>query len=630
MLKRIVGIILVFLTWILAGVIEKVFFLVVNASSIGEYHLEDVAAIVGHGLRLDLAVAGYLTVVPAILLIVSLWVRHGILSKLWNAFTGLFALVFVFASCANVILYGYWGFPLDSTPIFYALSSPKDALASASIGLIVSAIILIVLLSGLLHSPFRRIFSWIAQTKISQGLAQKFGATFCLLLVTATLFIPIRGGFSVAVVNVGSVYFSDNVRINHAAVNPLFSVLESLSHDNDFASQYRFMEADEADRLFEEMTYTTMRDTESADSTSLLSHTFLNAMQGKDPTGGVRVYLVILESFSSYIMDGGEGNLTGITPELQQLITEGLYFSNFHSNSFRTDRGLVSILSGYPAQPTTSLMKYPHKTNGLYAIARSLASHGFITSYVYGGDANFTNMRSYLKATGFGKVISEEDYPAKDRTGKWGANDSVLFDKALAEKVDSDCLANIFCVVQTSSSHEPFDVPCHYLDNRPLNAFRYADVQLGRFVKALKSQSDWDRTLMVIVPDHVGCYPEPEPDGFDPYFNHIPMLMIGGAIPTAHEIPTIGSQQDIAATLLAMLGIDHSEFTFSKDLFDANAPHFAFFTFPDAVGMVTPSSHFMFDNRSRKMIYNVGKPAGADLHKAQAYLQCLFDDIAGR
>lgn len=628
--KRVTGIILVFLTWVLAGVIEKVFFLVANAGSIGEYQLADVAAIIGHGLRLDMAVAGYLTAIPAILLVVSLWVCNGVVSKVWNVITCFLAFVFVLASCANIILYGYWGFPLDSTPIFYAVSSPKDAMASASFMLIILAITVILVLTCLLHFPLRRIFRWVAQSRISQGLVQKLAGTLLLLVVTATLFIPIRGGFSVAVNNVGSVYFSDNVRYNHAAVNPLFSVLESLSHDNDFASQYRYMDADEAARLFGEMTYTTMRDAESPDSIAMLSPAFLNAMQGKDAEGGVKIYLVILESFSSYIMDGGEGKLTGITPELQQLAMEGLYFSRFHSNSFRTDRGLVSILSGYPAQPTTSLMKYPHKTNGLYAIARSLSDNGFATSYIYGGDANFTNMRSYLKATGFGKVISEEDYPAKDRTGKWGANDSVLFDKALAEKAADDRRANTFCVIQTSSSHEPFDVPCHYLDNRPLNAFRYADAQLGRFVKALKSQDDWDRTLMVIVPDHAGCYPEPEPDGFEPYFNRIPLLMIGGAIPEAHEVATIGSQQDIAATLLAMLGIDHSEFTFSKDMFDDKAPHFAFFTFPDAVGMVTEDSHFMFDNLSHKMIYNEGEPAGDNLLKAQAYLQCLFDDIAGR
>lgn len=631
--RRIICILLVFLTWVLSGMTEKILFLAANAESIGDFQSADVAAILVHGLRLDLAIAGYFTAIPAILLIITVWVRPAAISKVWSAFAFLLAFIFVLASCANIILYRYWGFPLDSTPIFYAISSPKDALASASFGLILLAVALIGLLTCLINYPLTSIFRWLCKEKVSYSIIQKTGGSLLLLLITALLFIPIRGGFGVAVNNVGSVYYSDNVRFNHAAVNPMFSVIESLSHDNDFASQYRYMDDVEADRLFSEMVYTKMRDAEIADSLSsspsVLSPAFVNALKGKDSVGGVNIYLVILESFSSYIMDGGEGKLTGVTPELQQLITEGLFFSHFYSNSFRTDRGLVSILSGYPAQPTTSLMKYPHKTNGLYAIARSLAGNGFETSYIYGGNANFTNMRSYLMATGFGKIISEEDYPTKDITGKWGVNDSVLFDKVLAEKV-ADSRANRFFVVQTSSSHEPFDVPCHYLDNRPLNAFRYTDAQLGRFVKALKAKDDWDRTLMIIVPDHAGCYPEPEPDGFAPYFNSIPLLMLGGAITEAQEITTIGSQQDIAATLLAMLGIDHSEFTFSKDMLDNNAPHFAFFTFPDAVGMVTEDCHFMYDNRSRKYIYNIGVPADGYIQRAQAYLQCLYNDIAAR
>lgn len=608
---------------------EKVAFLAFNDAQLGSWSFPEMASILWHGLRLDLAIAGYLTIIPVLLVITSLWFSRKATGYAWNSLAYLCSFIVVLASCANIVLYSYWGFPLDSTPVFYAISSPKDAAASTSVWFLIAALLLVLFLTFLVGVCFQRLYKWMSGVKRSEKIMPRVAESLLLLLIAASLFIPIRGGFSVAVNNVGSVYFSENVRFNHAAVNPLFSVMESLSHDNDFSSQYRYMDDTEAARLFSEMTFTKMRSAQdSLAQQAQLAPTFLEALDNND--SGARVIMVILESFSSYIMDGGEGKLSGITPRLQQLTSQGLFFSRFYSNSFRTDRALVSILSGYPAQPTTSLMKYPHKTNGLYSIARSLSRKGFSTTYVYGGDANFTNMRSYLMATGFNKIIAEEDYPARDRTGKWGANDSVLFSKALYELASCPKNANTLQVIQTSSSHEPFDVPHHFIENKPLNAFHYADEQLGRFVDELKAQGDWDRTLLVIVPDHAGCYPEPEPDGFAPYFNSIPLLMLGGAIPAPREVTTIGSQQDIAATLLSMLGIDHSEFTFSKDLFDSHAPHFAFFTFPDAVGMVTKENHFMYDNRSNKLIYNIGPSADAPLRRAKAYLQSLYDDIAGR
>lgn len=40
--------------------------------------------------------------------------------------------------------------------------------------------------------------------------------------------------------NVGKVYFSDRMALNHAAINPVFSLMSSLSKSEDFSSQYRF------------------------------------------------------------------------------------------------------------------------------------------------------------------------------------------------------------------------------------------------------------------------------------------------------------------------------------------------------------------------------------------------------
>ena len=570
-----------------------------------------------HGLRLDVAVAGYLSLFPCLLAVVNTWIKGRgalrILDYVWKGYFVIVALLLAMAILLNIVLYGYWGFPLDSTPLFYFLTSPKDAAASAEWWMILCGIISLAITTTLFAYPLFRTYRFMAKTSVDSVLKKVSTSILCLLM-GGLMIVPIRGGFTVATNNVGTVYFSDNVRLNHATVNPLFSFLESVTHEEDFASMYRFMDDAEASRLFDDMKHTAMR------PDSICDYRIANDK-------GTRVVVVILESFSSYIMTE-EGHVKGVTPTLDRLSKEGIYFNHFYANSFRTDRGLVSILSGYPAQPNMSLMKYPRKTNNLYSIARSLRNNGYHTQYVYGGDANFTNMRSYLMATGFQDIISEDDFPSEQLTGKWGANDGHLFVKAL-ERMDEtwkDDTKNLM-VIQTSSSHEPFDVPCHQFDDKILNAFYYTDRELGSFVDKMKAREDWKNTLVVIVPDHLGCWPDPE-DNYKMRRYHVPLIMIGGALKEKATLGVYGSQQDIAATVLGMLGIDHSEFTFSKDLFDTTFHHFAFFTHPDAVGMADEYNQIMVDNPSQKPLFDLGTKKGTNKRKAQAYLQKLFDDIA--
>lgn len=614
MIKRLKIAIAIFLLIVLMCAFGRTLFYFVHYALIASGGEASFIPMLMHGLRLDAAISGYLCIIPFLLLIGNVWTKSKAISWIWNIYFTLISFALALAFLTNIALYKYWGFPLDSTPLFYFLSSPKDAVASVEWWTVLLGVVGLCILTVLVAVPFIYIYR-----KCGKALNQKrvrLISTICLVLLSALLFIPIRGGFTVATNNVGSVYFSQNIRLNHAAVNPMFSFLESVSHEKDFASMYRFMDDEKAASLFLEMTYTALR------PDSISSHRIENAE-------GTRIVIVIMESFSSYIMSE-EGHVKGVTPTLDRLSHEGIYFKNFYANSFRTDRGLVSILSGYPAQPNMSLMKFPRKTNTLYSIARSLQADGFSTDYVYGGDANFTNMRSYLMATGFERIISEEDFPADQCKSKWGANDGDLFDKAL-QTIDSQWKPTTknMMVIQTSSSHEPFDVPCQQFDDKILNAFYYADRELGRFVDQLKKRDDWSHTLLLITPDHLGCYPDPE-DSYRLLRYHIPLIITGGAVKEREVVHTYGSQQDIAATLLSMLRLPHDEFSFSKDLFDTRAPHFAFFTYPDAVGMATPENQVMTDNLSGKTLFDIGEKKGMNQRKSQAYLQKLFDDIANR
>ena len=334
------------------------------------------------------------------------------------------------------------------------------------------------------------------------------------------------------------------------------------------------------------------------------------------------IIMIILESFSSHIMKslGGED----IAVNLDKAASEGLLFTNFFANSFRTDRGLVSIISGYPAQPNTSVMKYADKVESLPSIPQSLKRNGYDLAYYYGGDANFTNMYAYLVSCGFERIISDKDFPISQRTGKWGANDGVLFDRFTKDYLSEKTGNPRFRIVQTSSSHEPFDVPYDKFNDKRINAFAYADSCIGDFIGKLKTSGKWDNTLVILVPDHFGAYPDTD----DQKARHqIPLVMTGGALKLKGINGTYASQIDIAATLLYQLGIDHSEYKFSKNILNPASPHFGYFTGPSFFGIVTPGNCLIYNCDANAVVSDDGTDKGKNIERGKAFLQKLYDDL---
>ncbi len=613
--NRLMLIIVSYLVWVLVFVLQKPVFMLANLASYDSVTWKDMLSVMMHGLPLDFSIAAYLTIIPTLLLIASCWSSHWMLRRMAEVYFALVSFMLSVIFIANAALYPFWHFPLDATPIFYFLTSPSAAMASVGWQYKVTGLLLVLLYACLLYVVFRKVFVLVlTRFQPKHGIRQTVG----LLLFLVFLIIPIRGGFSVAAMNTGQVFFSTQMAYNHAAVNPAFSLMESLTHSQNFAEQYRFMEEGRAQTLLKDLL-----DSQVKDNTDdmMLSDTLFNVSRPN-------VLFIILESFSSHLFPtlGGEP----VAGHMDKMMKEGVVFTRFYANSFRTDRGLVSILSGYPAQPTMSLMKYPAKTRNIPSIAHSLKQAGYGTAYYYGGDADFTNMRSYLFASGFEKVVEDKDFPVGERLSKWGVHDHLLFERLLSDLKNEKNNRPMFRVLQTSSSHEPFQVPYHRYKDERKNAFAYTDSVVGAFVRELKQLPQWHNTVVVLVPDHQGGYPHPL-ENYSLERFQIPLLIIGGAVKEFKKIDVVGAQQDIAATLLAQLRLPHKHFTFSKNMLNAASPHFAFFTMPDVFGFVTQQGAIIFDNQSRRILYQVGTE-NADKMKSygQAYLQSLYNDIAGK
>ena len=278
-----------------------------------------------------------------------------------------------------------------------------------------------------------------------------------------------------------------------------------------------------------------------------------------------------------------------------------------------------------------SVMKMPAKTRTLPALAQSLRDHGYATHYLYGGDINFTNMRSYLVGTGFEQLTWKADYTVEEqRTSEWGVRDDITFDTLYDLITRRDTTTAPFLIgFSTLSTHEPWDVPLHQLNDEVLNAFCYLDQCIGRLTDRLKQSPQWKDLLIVLLPDHSinhGAYDEQHPDR-----NRIPMVWVGGAVRKPTMVTAICNQTDLPATLLAQMGIDHSTFTFSRDVMaDTYRRPFAIHTYNNGFSIADTTGFMAYDLDAQRIIVNRSPQAERLARMGQAILQLTSENLQQR
>ena len=609
MKKRIIYIVSYFLLVLTLFVSQKPLFMLYNDASGKGALFSDFFRVMGNGMSLDATTAGYLTALPFLLVLVSIWVKKFPLRKLLLPYYIVAALLSAIVFVVDMGLYPFWGFKLDAS-IFLYLDSPKEAMASVSLGFILLRVVAMLLLTA-----FYAWLMWKVTPRKLEATRKRIGGTLSMLLLGGILFVIIRGGVTESTSNVGQVYFSNNQFLNHSAVNPCFSLLSSMGKSKDFASEFNFFDEEQRAKLVEGLYPTTDGDS----LTSVLR------------TNRPNVLLILMEGFGGAFIEP-LGGLPDVAPNLNRLSEEGVFFTNCYANSFRTDRGTVCALSGYLGLPTASVMKIPTKSRTLPAISEELVKAGYNTDFLYGGDINFTNMKSYLLSKGYQHLTADTDFSLTERSSNvWGVNDDITSEwllEQLKQRTEED--APWFTTYLTLSSHEPFEVPYHRLEEKIPNAFAYTDECLGKLIDGLKQSPLWEDLLVVCIPDHGFCYPQGTTDRGGE-FSHIPMLWLGGAVKEPMKIDKIMNQTDMAATLLAQLGLDHSMFPFSRNVLGSDYVYpFAFyssgsvFAFRDSTGVTA------YDIKADCISYEEPSASEERLKKGKAILQTAYDDLGKR
>ena len=589
-------------------IIQKPIFMACNAPK--PYAAADYLSVMWHGATLDATTTGYITIVPFVVTLATIWWHKMPVRKVLTPYYIVVMLLVTLMFVADASLFAFWDSKLDAT-VFVYIDSPKNAAASVSAGYIALRALIILLLTAAAAWVLWRVTP--QEFGSIRGAARKALSAAGAVVAGALLFLVIRGGVRVSTANVGSVYFSSDQYLNLSAINPAFNLLSSLEFQDRYEDQFDFYPDSRRAQLMDGLYATT-------DSATV------SVLNTKRPN----ILVILMESFGS-TMIGCQGGVKDVSPNLDSLARSGIFFSNTYASSFRTDRGTVCTYSGFPGLPTLSIMKVPSIARNMPNIARSLAKAGYSTDFLYGGDINFTNMRSYLMSGGFQRLTSQDDFTLHERNySKWGVPDNITFDRLLSMLKERASSKNPwFTAFLTLSSHEPFEVPYKRLADPRYNAFAYTDHCIGRFIEQFRHTPQWDNTLIILLPDHGTPFPK-KGERFAPHFFRIPMIWTGGAIKGAMDIDCIASQTDLAATLLAQLGISHADFEFSRNVLAASytGRQFAFYTFVNGFCYLDPTGASVYDNAAGRVFYSE-RPAGDSTRVARgkAILQTLYDRV---
>ena len=610
-MKQLLSVLKYILFWLFVFFIERITFFVYHIDKIKSDDNFEYLILFLKGLRLDLSMIGYFLLIPTLILIINLFISNkNILNKIAHVYTLVLLIIVLFLGAVDLNIYSEWGTKINSRAIEFLVLSPGEAIASSASSPLFSSFLIVLIQSA---------FIYFAYKKFGRLQFHKENLLIQIISIPLLAFMSVlmlRGGLQLAPINQSAVYFSNKSSINHAALNTEWNLMHSVI-ENHFSTKnpYVFIDDRESERLVDSL-YTNE------------TNMFKKVLNTELPN----IVFIILESYTSDVVEhfGGEKD---VSPFINKYASKGLSFTNIYASGDRTDKGMIAILSGFPTQAIRTIIQQPDKFEKLPAIPKALKSKGYSTAFYYGGESEFANFKSYLISTQFDKIIDKNDFESNQMNSKWGAHDGFLFDKALE---DMRTLKEPFMsTILTLSSHEPFEVPIPNKfkgDDLP-SLFRksanYTDLCFGEFMTKAEKEKWFKNTLFVVVADHGHRLPKEYNNAYDYRKFRIPLFFYGDVINSEFSnkgVTKIGSQTDIASTLLSQLNLSDTAFKWSKNLLNENTKDFAFYSFDNGIGWVDDQLIINVDNVSRNIIYQSDSSLATDNKKkiAQAYMQKVF------
>lgn len=266
-----------------------------------------------------------------------------------------------------------------------------------------------------------------------------------------------------------------------------------------------------------------------------------------------------------------------VTPNLEKLKDEGIWFTHLYATGTRSVRGIEAVVTGFQPTPSDSTVKLDLSQKNFFTLASLLSKRGYLTEFIYGGEAHFDNMRSFFMGNGFQQITDQPDFKNPVFVASWGASDEDLLNKTHEQLMAHHGSGKpFFTLAFSSSNHAPFEFPDGRIElyEQPKatdnNAVKYADYAIGEFIKKAKASPYWNDTVFLIVADHDIRV---RGDSLVPIEHfHIPALILGGAI-QAKKVDVIASQIDLPVTVLSLMGIEAQHPMTGHDLSNVSADY---------------------------------------------------------
>lgn len=595
-----------FLFWVVLFTLGRAFFLITTRDAGLLAGFNEWGGVFRHGILMDISTATYFTLPVLILILAGVWLPVLNKKQVFVIYSILLLIPVLLIFVSDGYSFDAWGHRLEAGALRY-LNNPGEAWASVSNLPVIRIFLLMALvLAGVIYLTIKGIRKFIPFPKSNRWMM----SLICIILAGLAI-IPLRGGLQLAPINQSSVYFSGNNYANQAALNPVWNFIHSIRLERESDNNpFVFMDMAQAGRVVD----------------SLFSKQTLPLT---DSANRKNVILVVWESFTAKVLDKKYHGVE-ITPWFNQLKNEGLYFNNIYATGDRTDKGIVGVLSGYPAQPINSIVKFPNKTRSLPMLTSVLGNRGYFTGFYYGGEPEFANIKSYLMHGRMDKMIDVHSFSEADRNSKWGAHDGVVMNYLLNEipKLPQP----FFITWLTLSSHEPYETPVPTaIEGKDdvslfLNSLHYTDQVLHDFVEGCRKLPSWNNTLLMVVADHGHRFP---PDTLISNNFRIPLLVLGAEV-KPQTVTQVGSQIDLPATLLGKLGDSTSVFPYSMNMLSPHYNPWAWYAFYNGFGYVTPTGTVVFDNVGKRPILKLGNADTAMLNDGRALQQVFYEDFLQR
>ena len=494
------------------------------------------------GVRVDLIQLGLMLLIPLLLAPV---LAISPLFKVWQKFTYFWViacivfLVFLEASTPGFIM----EYDVRPNRIFVEyLKYPKEILTMLWRGFKVDIFAGIGFTLLAIWGTRRFMHPWLAANKTWSN--KKIWIIWPLLfLITA---LVIRSSLGHRPANPALFAITQDSMVNSLILNSGYSVIYaaySLQHESKSSQIYGKMNKADIFKL-----------TGAQDSDIPTLKTLTPSVKRDKP---LNLVIILQESLGATFVESLGG--VPVTPNLEKLKSEGIWFTQLYATGTRSVRGIEAVITGFQPTPADSTVKLSLSQKNFFSIAALLAKQGYYTEFIYGGESHFDNMRSFFMGNGFQHIVEQKDYKDPILIGSWGASDEDLLNKTHEQLLAHHASGKpFFTLAFTSSNHAPFEFPDGRIDlyEQPKgtdnNAVKYADYAMGEFFKKAKASAYWKDTIFLVVADHDIRVRGATLVPIERF--HIPGLILGADV-QPKIITAIASQIDLPVTVLSLMGI---------------------------------------------------------------------------